>query len=786
MTTGHTSTRTGLEGVRVLEIAGGLGPAWAAKLFGDLGADVIRYETDHDLVRDRPFDVFRWLGTSKRSTTTDLDDLLAGADVVLHDLGPTAAARLGVAGDDLLARYPRLVVCALTPFGSTGPYADYVATELGVIHGSTWGNLSPGSSDEPDLPPLKAGGSHATLIAGTVAATTALAAFDRADRTGTGEYIDVTVLGAVARMAETSPAGALFGENDASRVGVKSLAPWNVYACEDGLMQFICVEQAQWESLRRIMGDPEWAQMEIFADNESRRANVDLLDIYLREWFATQRVDDLYVRGQEARVCVSPVSTMEQLERNAQFVARGFFAEDPGGTKLPGPGFTADHPWWRMRSTAPARGEHDGADWLPRTDTAPTPRAAAPGSLARPLDEVKVCDFSWIWAGPYCTQLLAHLGADVIRLESPAFLCLFRRLPFPPKGVELTPDTDGLFQIYNSDKRSLGIDLRNDAAKEVIRRMIAWCDVVVENFAVGTLADLGFSVEELRRINPDVIVTSLSGYGQDGPAAGYMAYGPVGGAVAGLYAATGYEGGAPRETGIATGDPTTGLTAAWAVVNAITARRRNGETARLDVAMVEAIAATTGELWMEYRSTGTPPGPMGNKDAGWAPHAVYRTTGDDEWVTVCCTDDAMWQALCGVVDPSLAGDPRFATAAGRKAAEDALDERIAAWCATRDRWEVTRALQAVGVAAFPSLSPLALWVGDPQMAAMGMLEQPEHAVTGVRPVPGVPWRLRNTPNGLRRAAPALGQHTTEVLTEVLGFSTAEVAALAAAGALPTA
>jgi crotonobetainyl-CoA:carnitine CoA-transferase CaiB-like acyl-CoA transferase len=401
-----------------------------------------------------------------------------------------------------------------------------------------------------------------------------------------------------------------------------------------------------------------------------------------------------------------------------------------------------------------------------------------------------VCDFTWIWAGPYCTQLLAHLGADVVRLESPEYLCLFRRLPFQPPDLELTPDSDGLFQLYNTDKRSVALDLRSDAAREVVRRLVAGADVVVENFAAGTLASLGYGVADLRAINPNVIIVSLSGFGQDGPYAHYMAYGPSGGAFAGLYAANGYEGGPPAETGIAIGDPGTGLTAAWATVAAIFARRAHGVAARVDVAMVEAIAATLGELWMQYVATGEPPRPAGNRDPQSAPHGVYAT-GEDEWLAVASTSDAAYRALETVVAGTGAADvaavlaePRFATEAGRKAEEAALDEAIARWVRGRDRHDLFTRLQAAGVAAAPSLSPLELWVeGNEQLAATGMLERPDHPVTGRRVVPGIPWRLRNGPNGIRRPAPTLGQHTDEVLEE-LGFSAEERADLAARGALP--
>ncbi|MDH4077706.1 MAG: CoA transferase, partial [Acidimicrobiia bacterium] len=297
----------------------------------------------------------------------------------------------------------------------------------------------------------------------------------------------------------------------------------------------------------------------------------------------------------------------------------------------------------------------------------------------------------------------------------------------------------------------------------------------------------------LRAINPDVIAVSCTGYGQNGPSAAYMAYGPAGGAAAGLYAANGYpDEDKAYETGVAVGDPGTGLTAAFATVAAIVAKRRTGRVSRLDIAMVEAIGATVGELWMQYLSEGAPPGPAGNQDPQWAPHGVYATAGSQDggqWVTIACTTDAQWQALVEVAgkrpDGSLDArfaDPRFATAEGRKAHEAEIDGLLSAWVRGQDRWELTGRLQAAGVAAVPSISPLELWTSNEQLAAIGMLEQPDHPVTGRHTVPGIPWRLINGPNGLRRPAPTLGQHTDEVMAE-LGFSPDEVGALKACGAL---
>lgn len=778
----------GLEGIRVLEVAGGFGAAWVGKLFADIGADVIRFDDGGDRVRSRPHHVDRWINANKRSATTDFAALVAEADIVVHDNAPQPAADRGLAYTDLATLgSPGLVVASVTPYGMTGPYAGYHAEELNLIHASSWGYLSPAAATDETLPPLKAPGHHASILVANVAAAATLAAFDRAERTGVGTLVDFSSFAAAAKMTETAPAGASFLGTDASRLGTKTIEPWAIYRCADGLMHVMCVEAAQWEALLDLMGRPDWSELDVFATNEGRQENADLLHLYIGEWMAEQHVDDLYRRAQAARISCTPVNTMAQISLDAQLEARGFFAETPDGLRVPGPGFQTDQGWWGLRRSSPTLGEHDGEGWLEREN--PPEIAAPPGAATtRPLDGVRVCDFTWVWAGPFCTQYLAHLGADVIRLESEDRSCLFRRLPFNPPELPLGPDTAGVFQSYNSDKRSMAIDLRHPDAADIVRRLVAKSDVVIDNFGVGVMADLGFGVDDLRAINPDVIVASLSGYGQTGPSAGYMAYGPAGGSFSGLYAANGYEGGAATETGIAVGDPGTGITAAWSIVAALVARRRTGAVARIDVAMVEAIASTLGEVWMEYETEGTTPARRGNRDAVVAPHNCYPTAAADEWLTIACPGDEAWRSLAALVNPStvdrsLVDDVRFATMALRKQNEVELDEIITAWTTTGDRWDLTQRLQAAGVAAMPSISPLELWRGDPQMTALDMLERPDHPVTGRYVVAGVPWKLSNTPNGLRAPAPTLGQHTRDVMIDLLGFTAEETDALEADGAI---
>ena len=318
-------------------------------------------------------------------------------------------------------------------------------------------------------------------------------------------------------------------------------------------------------------------------------------------------------------------------------------------------------------------------------------------------------DFSWVWAGPFATLQLAHLGADVIKVESPRRLCLGRRLPFHPPGIEPTVNTSGYYNQWNQGKRSLGVDLADPRGVELARRLAARSDVVVENFAVGVMDRLGLGYDELRQLRPDLIMASISGYGQTGPYRQYMGYGPTTAPLSGLASLTGYaDDGKARELGIAFGDPAAGIQAALHVVAALVARRRTGRGQRIDVSLWEATAVNAVEGWMAWQLTGAQPAPMGNRDPRWAPCGCYPARGDEQWVTIACPTEDSWLSLRTVVDPSGSGplwEDRLADAAGRKEAEDEVDALLAAWTADRDRWEVTRELQAVGVAAFPTLSP---------------------------------------------------------------------------------
>lgn len=399
----------------------------------------------------------------------------------------------------------------------------------------------------------------------------------------------------------------------------------------------------------------------------------------------------------------------------------------------------------------------------------------------KPLAGLRVADFTWVWAGPFCTLQLAHLGAEVIRVESATRTCVTRLLPPWPDG-QPGPNRSGYFNQYNQGKRSLSLDLKQPDGLAVAKDLIRASDVVVENFAAGVFDRMGLGYEVCRELRPDVIVIALSGYGATGPESEYVSYGPAQVPLSGFSSVTGYRGWRPMHIGISYGDPTAGLQGAAAVLAALIHRRRTGEGQFIDLSQWESTMALLPEAILAQTMTGKAPERDGNHDQLWAPHAIYRCAGEDRWVSIVVANDDEWRALAAIVDPALANDPRFATMAARKQNEDVLDEIIGAWCASRSREEIRDVLQAAGVAAYPAMDAKDLH-DDPHLGSRDYFVEQPHPEVGVRRHMGIPYKLHGTPLSVWRAAPCLGQDTDYVLRDVLRYDDDRIAGLRGAGIL---
>jgi benzylsuccinate CoA-transferase BbsF subunit len=343
--------------------------------------------------------------------------------------------------------------------------------------------------------------------------------------------------------------------------------------------------------------------------------------------------------------------------------------------------------------------------------------------------------------------------------------------------VRPSPNTSGYFNQWAQGKKSITLDLTNPEAIAIAKNLIQACDVVVDNFAAGVMEELGLGYEALCQIKPDIIMTSICGYGHSGPQKDYMAYGPTIAPLTGLATLTGYPGGPPQEVGISYGDPNGGITAAVAICAALVAKQRTGKGQYIDISLWEAATVLLPEGWMDYAMNKTQPPRRGNRDPWIAPHNCFRCAGDDAWVTIACGTDGEWQSLCQAIgQPDLATAVRFRTAADRKAHEDELEQILTSWTVSRDRWDVTQLLQAAGVASFPSLSSKDL-VEDRHLNERGFFARLPHPEVGVRTHTGIPWRLSRSPNGVRAPAPLLGQDTEDVMHNLLGYSKQDIARL---------
>ncbi len=793
----------GLEGIKVLELGEGVSAAYAAKLMADLGADVIKVETpEGDLARRRgPFPgnaadpeksgLFLYLNANKRGVVLDLpaekarlEQAARWADVIVHNWAPPAMARLGIDPDELAAINPRAVICSVTPFGLTGPHKDYRAEEITTVHGGGWAYISPGASQFPDEPPLKPFGHQGDFETGLAAAVACLGHLYRALRTGEGECIDLSTQECVLSFIEHHFIAYSYLGRVFARTEPRLLYPWGVFPCRDGAVFMVVAEPHQWQALLDLMGRPAWALRDEFKDPSTNAANWRLLRPHLVEWLSTWTMQEFFEAAQKKRICVVPVLDMAGLDHDAHLSARGFFVDvehpEAGRIRQPGPPYQLREPWWEIRKGAPLLGADNTAvfaEWQAAEPAPPPAQPAVPRAPKRPLDGVRIADFTWVWAGPFGAMQLAHLGAEVIKIESADRLDLARRVAIYPADMEPHYNRCAYFNQWSQGKKSVALDLSKPEALEVVKELIGDCDVVMDNFAAGVMERLGLGYDDLVKIKPDIVMASICGFGHSGPCAPYIGYGPAVAMISGVCSLSGYHGGSPQEVGISYGDPNGGWNAATAICAALVARERTGRGQYIDVSLWEAMSVLVPEGWMGYAMNGGQPQRMGNRDVLMAPHNCYPAAGEDEWVTIACADDAEWRALARAIGrPELADDPRFAGQTTRKANEDALDALIAEWTRTRTKWQTTEILQAVGVAAFPTMHSKDL-DEDPHIGGRGFFSQLPHPEVGVRKHPGIPWHTARGPNGVRSAAPILGADTDQVLRDVLGYPADRIARL---------
>ena len=412
----------------------------------------------------------------------------------------------------------------------------------------------------------------------------------------------------------------------------------------------------------------------------------------------------------------------------------------------------------------------------------------------QPLKNYRILDLSRIWAGPYCTKLMADLGAEVIKMESLSVYDSHRGPVSPARGIAAYPEGEpgeepwnrnGWFNCLHMSKYGITLELTTDEGKGVFERLVSISDVLIENFRQGSLERLGYDYAELRKHRPDLIYVSMPAFGNTGPWKGYLGYGIGQEQLSGMAHLTGYPGDGPMKSGINHGDPITGSHAAGVLLAALRHRRRTGKGMYIDVSQQESSVALMGGELLGFQMTGEEPERIGNRSRWYAPCNTYPCADEDRWITIAATNDREWAALAAAMDaPNLAADERFATRESRLANQDELDVIIAEWTRGQDAFALAKSLQAAGVPAGPVLRGPDL-LADRHYAARGTFMTVDHSQVGPRQYPGLPWKMSETPGEIRSPAPMLGQHNREVYGGLLGMSSRDIDALESEGVIGT-
>jgi crotonobetainyl-CoA:carnitine CoA-transferase CaiB-like acyl-CoA transferase len=392
------------------------------------------------------------------------------------------------------------------------------------------------------------------------------------------------------------------------------------------------------------------------------------------------------------------------------------------------------------------------------------------------LKGVRIADFGHVLAGPYCSMLLACLGAEVIKIETRARPDE-QRAQHGAGNVKDLESNSNFFEV-NLNKLSATLNLTTAKGRELAKRIVAISDVVIENMRPGVMDKLGLGYKDLVAIKPDIIMLSLSGYGQTGPIRSYAAYNPCFTSFGGLAHLCGYPEKKPNTMNNSGGDARAGNAGVFAVLMALNLRQRTGQGQYIDQSSCEIINSMIGDQMMEYAMNRRSPKRHGNHDAFMAPHNCYRCKGDDAWISIAVASDGEWAALRKAMgNPQWAEEAVFSTALGRWQHQNELDRRIGEWTVNYVPHELMQKLQGAGVAAMPTFKASDLF-SDPHLNARNAVAEVDHRVLGKRKTITPPWKLSETPATISRTAPFVGEHNEYVLCELLGLSKQEVAKLA--------
>ncbi len=803
---------------RVLDLTDDRGEI-AGMILGDLGADVIRVEPPEGsparrrgpMLKDGPESErslqFFAYNRNKRSIVLDLTDsddredflrLVQTADFIIESAPNGMLEDAGLGFESLRALQPRIVHVQISPYGADGPYADHAASDMTIA--AMGGPVS--LQGVPERAPVRVSIPQVWRHSGAEAAVAALVAHARMRRTQEAQFVDVSAQCAMTWTMLNGMGAAAIQGHDFERMGsVVQLGPVTlplVFDSSDGhvvvmpnggfiesLLDWLIEDGIVDETWR----EEDWKTLELrILTGQKLTHGLEELLARLRQFLSGHTKAELLERGLRDGMTIAPVNTIADLLDFSHLQARNFWNEVslPNGATTRTPGAFArftDHKL-EARVSAPLLGQHGEEIQRelkddPRTPPVPPPAIGAGTPL--PFEGLKVADFSWIGVGPISAKYLGDHGATVVRVESTTHPDKLRLVA--PMRDQMGIDQSHFFADMNTSKLGLTLNLKHPAAVEVARRLLGWADVYLESFTPGAVDRIGIGYEEARAINPSIIMLSTCLMGQTGPAAQMAGYGYHAGAVAGFYELTGWPDLPPAGPWLAYTDTIAPRFVAATLVAAIDHRERTGEGQHIDGAQFEMGLQFLAPELLDYQENGRLATRAGNADRYAAPHGVYPCAGDDQWCAIAVESDEQWQALRSALDnPEWAEADEFATTAGRLLQQPSLDQRLADWTRDQPPRQVMEKLIALDVPAGVVQRSSDL-LRDPQYAHRNFYHTLEHLEIGPSPYAGHQFRIRGYDSGPRLPGPTIGQHSFEVMSELLGMGAEEIADLMAAGAI---
>jgi len=783
-------------------------------LMGDLGADVIKVEPsggspsrrEAPLLAGATDDLqslsFHAFNRNKRSIALDpaseddramLVEMVRRADFVFDSAPGGVLTDFGFGFDELRSIRTDIVFVRLSPFGNDGPHANLKGNDL--VLAALGGPVA--LQGPPERAPVRLSVPQVWRHAGAEAAAAAMVAHHRRLQTGEAQCVDICAQSVMTwTLLNAMGAHAIQG-NEFERCG--DLYPFInfmlVFPCADGHVLALPSSQVFVGCLPRMLEDGivdtafeemDWEAYDgTMREPDSYRFNIHDGAEILARFFEKHTKLDLFEFGLAHDISIVPVNNLQELLDMDHMRVRDYWRSIslPGGKTVDSPGLWAKPgiEAISVRSNAPGLNEH-GVEIRTQMEQ---PAAARddfrlPGEL--PFEGVTVTDFSWVGVGPISTKYLADHGARVVRIESENRPDVLRGGP-PFRDGEPGLDRSQFYGDFNTSKMSLSLDMKNPDAIEIVKKLIVKSDVIVESFAPGAISRMGLGYEEVQKLHPGIIMVSTCLMGQTGPASQLAGYGYHAGAIAGFYEMTGWPDLGPNGPWVAYTDTIAPRFVSLLLASALDHQRRTGEGTYLDVAQIETALHFLGPELMELQANGTAASRIGNRSRTAAPQGCYPCAGDDRWCAIAVDTDEEWQSLCGAIDrDDLAEDASLASHKARLQAHDDIDEVIGAWTKERDAFDVMRILQAAGVPAGVVQRSQDLLV-DPQYTHRGFYRKLDHPVMGSIPYAGHQYRIAGYDHGPLRPAPMLGQHSFEVLSEVLKFSDEEIAAAFASGVI---